>query len=115
LSSLCSEKTAESKTPPAPTLSLQRTWKYDPKKDYEPIKEAWNASLAAGQTFFDTAEVYGSGESERIIGKLLKETSEEKRKEVIIATKCEVLLLTPTSQPASERVTPQAQTLMSGK
>lgn len=29
------------------------------------------------------------GESENIIGRLLKETPEEKRKQIILATKCE--------------------------
>ncbi len=69
--------------------SPQSTWKYNPKTDYEPIKQAWFACLEGGQTFFDTAEVYGYGESERIIGRLLKETPKDKKKEVKIATKCE--------------------------
>ena len=35
------------------------------------IHEAWEASIEAGVVLFDTAEVYGGGESERIIGRLL--------------------------------------------
>ena len=35
------------------------------------IREAWEASIAAGVVLFDTAEIYGGGESERIIGRLL--------------------------------------------
>ena len=35
------------------------------------IQEAWEASIEAGVVLFDTAEVYGSGESERILGRLL--------------------------------------------
>ena len=35
-----------------------------------------HASAAAGVTFFDTADVYGQGRSESLIGKFLRETSE---------------------------------------
>jgi len=44
---------------------------YDSELTMASIEEAWEASIDAGVTFFDTAEVYGNGESERIIGKLL--------------------------------------------
>ncbi|MGA2836385.1 MAG: aldo/keto reductase [Acidimicrobiales bacterium] len=44
---------------------------YDAALTRDSILEAWNASIDAGVTFFDTAEVYGHGESERIIGSLL--------------------------------------------
>jgi len=44
---------------------------YDTDLTRESIREAWDASIDAGVTFFDTAEVYGRGESERIIGTLL--------------------------------------------
>jgi aryl-alcohol dehydrogenase-like predicted oxidoreductase len=43
-------------------------------------------SLAAGINFFDTADVYSSGESEQILGRSLK-TIGVKRSDVIIATK----------------------------
>lgn len=59
---------------------------YDSALTPETIAEAWSASIDAGATFFDTAEVYGSGESERIIGKLLREDP-ERAKRVTIATK----------------------------
>lgn len=52
------------------------TWgmgSYDTALSEGTIREAWEASLDAGVTFFDTAEVYGGGESERIIGRLLAE------------------------------------------
>ena len=52
----------------------EKTWGmggYDPSLTVDTIEEAWSASIDAGATFFDTAEVYGSGESERIIGGLL--------------------------------------------
>ncbi len=44
---------------------------YDSGLTRDTIRDAWEASLDAGVTFFDTAEVYGGGESERIIGSLL--------------------------------------------
>jgi aryl-alcohol dehydrogenase-like predicted oxidoreductase len=50
------------------------TWgmgSYDASLTEGSITEAWEASIDAGVTLFDTAEVYGSGESERIIGRLL--------------------------------------------
>jgi aryl-alcohol dehydrogenase-like predicted oxidoreductase len=44
---------------------------YDHSLTETTIREAWDASIAAGVVLFDTAEVYGGGESERIIGRLL--------------------------------------------
>ncbi|NLD78679.1 MAG: aldo/keto reductase, partial [Acidimicrobiales bacterium] len=59
---------------------------YDHKISRDTIREAWEASIDAGATFFDTAEVYGDGESERIIGALLASDPERAAK-VQIATK----------------------------
>lgn len=44
---------------------------YDATLTEEAIRGAWEASIDAGVTLFDTAEVYGGGESERIIGRAL--------------------------------------------
>jgi aryl-alcohol dehydrogenase-like predicted oxidoreductase len=44
---------------------------YDADLTRDSIRTAWDASIDAGVTLFDTAEIYGSGESERIIGGLL--------------------------------------------
>ena len=44
---------------------------------------ALHAALDAGITFFDTADVYGDGRSERLIGRLRRERSEPFR----VATK----------------------------
>ncbi|KAK4688791.1 hypothetical protein P7C73_g1322, partial [Tremellales sp. Uapishka_1] len=57
------------------------------EEDFPLIKEAWDASNKAGLTFYDTAEVYGEGESERIIGRLIKETDDETKRNLYIATK----------------------------
>jgi aryl-alcohol dehydrogenase-like predicted oxidoreductase len=59
---------------------------YDSSLTVDTIAEAWEASIDAGVTLFDTAEVYGKGESERIIGKLLAGDPERAGK-VQIATK----------------------------
>lgn len=59
---------------------------YDTTISETTIAEALDASLAGGVTFFDTAEVYGGGESERILGRLLA-ASPERREQVVIATK----------------------------
>ncbi len=59
---------------------------YDRSYDRETIRQAYRASVTAGITFLDTAEGYGSGESERIIGELLQEDVEN-RERIVIATK----------------------------
>jgi aryl-alcohol dehydrogenase-like predicted oxidoreductase len=59
---------------------------YDSDLTETTIGEAWDASLDLGVTLFDTAEVYGRGESERIIGKLLGAEA-ARRGSVVIATK----------------------------
>jgi aryl-alcohol dehydrogenase-like predicted oxidoreductase len=60
---------------------------YDTDLGLDTIREAWQASIEAGVTFFDTAEVYGKGESERIIGGLLAELDDTTRATIAIATK----------------------------
>jgi len=59
---------------------------YDRTYGFETIREAYARSVAAGVTLLDTAELYGNGESERIIGRLLREDREH-RDRVIVATK----------------------------
>ncbi len=44
------------------------------ERTFEGAREAFSASLDAGITLIDTAEVYGRGESERVIGRLLSES-----------------------------------------
>ncbi len=67
----------------------KRTWgmgSYDADVSVDTIRQAFEASVDAGATLFDTAEVYGSGESERIIGRLLADDPERASK-VMLATK----------------------------
>jgi aryl-alcohol dehydrogenase-like predicted oxidoreductase len=59
---------------------------YDNSYSEATIREAWEACIEAGVTLFDTAEVYGGGESERIIGRLVALDPSERSK-VVIATK----------------------------
>jgi aryl-alcohol dehydrogenase-like predicted oxidoreductase len=58
-------------------------WNYGRTHTDDDIKNAFDVSLEAGINFLDTAEVYGQGRSETLIGQFLKTT--EKR--VIVATK----------------------------
>ena len=51
--------------------------------DYEAAEKVTNAALDAGVTLFDTADVYGRGDSEEMLGRALG----ARRHEVIIATK----------------------------
>ncbi len=59
---------------------------YDADLTEARIAEAWEASLDAGVALVDTAEVYGDGESERIIGRLLA-ADPGARERVVLATK----------------------------
>ena len=58
-------------------------WNYGGSYTDEDIEAAFKASMEAGVNFFDTAEVYGQGKSEQLLGRLKKNTE----KSVIIATK----------------------------
>jgi len=59
------------------------TWQYGNKYDEEDIREVFKVSMEEGIQFVDTAEVYGSGVSERMLGKFIEETEQP----VLIATK----------------------------
>jgi aryl-alcohol dehydrogenase-like predicted oxidoreductase len=59
---------------------------YDQSLTESTIRDAWEASIEAGVVLFDTAEVYGRGESERIIGRLLG-AEPTVRSRIVIATK----------------------------
>lgn len=59
---------------------------YDSALTKESIAAAWTASIQAGVVLFDTAEVYGNGESERIIGSL-RAANPELAARAVIASK----------------------------
>ena len=50
-----------------------RLWGYGKEYDRGDVGEAFRTSMAAGVTLFDTAEVYGNGASENIVGELVRE------------------------------------------
>lgn len=65
------------------------TWgmgSYDRTYNDDTIHEAYEQSIAAGITLLDTAEMYGNGESERIIGRLIA-ADKAHRDRVLVATK----------------------------
>lgn len=55
-----------------------RLWGYGKEYDRQDVGDAFRASVEDGVTLFDTAEIYGSGASERIIGEILREESFDK-------------------------------------
>jgi aryl-alcohol dehydrogenase-like predicted oxidoreductase len=58
-------------------------WQYGQTHSEQDCLEAFQASIDAGIRFVDTAEAYGSGRSERLLGQFLKVTDQP----VLIATK----------------------------
>ena len=58
-------------------------WGYGQTHTDKEIRESFDASLDLGVRFIDTAEIYGSGYSERLLGKFLKEIDQP----VLVATK----------------------------
>ncbi len=56
---------------------------YDAALTEESIRDAYAASIDAGVTLLDTAEVYGNGESERIIGRLLADDPQRAARTVV--------------------------------
>ena len=50
-----------------------RLWGYGKEYDRQDVGDAFRSSMAEGVTLFDTAEIYGNGASERIIGEILRE------------------------------------------
>lgn len=56
------------------------------KRDTEALKEAFKSALEAGFTLWDTAEVYGMGSSEKLLGECIRGAGDMGKK-VIISTK----------------------------
>jgi aryl-alcohol dehydrogenase-like predicted oxidoreductase len=72
-----------------------RTWGYGVSYGQPEVKGAFEAAQRAGITLFDTAELYGSGESERMLGALARSTPASS---LVVATKFAPLVW---SRPAS--------------
>jgi aryl-alcohol dehydrogenase-like predicted oxidoreductase len=60
-----------------------RTWGYGRTHTDADLQAAFEASLAAGINLFDTAEAYGSGQSERLLGRFISMSQQPVR----VATK----------------------------
>ena len=58
-------------------------WNYGSDYDSQQLREAFQAAIEIGTTFFDTAEIYGFGMSEEFLGQFMQQTD----KPVQIATK----------------------------
>lgn len=67
-------------------------WSYGKDYDEAQLKAAFTAAIAGGVTLFDTAEIYGLGESERLLGRfakaaLLSQSGQENSSQIRLATK----------------------------
>lgn len=82
-------------------------WSYG--KDYfeSDLRAAFEASLAAGVMLFDTAEIYGLGESERLIGAFLQASSQN----AVIASKYFPLPWRFTTSAVADALTASLQRL----
>lgn len=76
-------------------------WNYGSNYGATEVEEAFKASLDAGVNFFDTAEVYGNGLSEELLGQFMKKTSEP----VQIATKYGPMPLRITAKSVADALT----------
>ncbi|MDZ8110459.1 MAG: aldo/keto reductase [Nostoc sp. DedQUE12a] len=76
-------------------------WNYGNDYGPEQLKEAFTAALQAGVNFFDTAEIYGMGLSEKFLGEFMQQTQQP----VQIATKFGPLPWRFTGQSVSDALT----------
>ncbi|HET8909967.1 MAG TPA: aldo/keto reductase [Ktedonobacteraceae bacterium] len=61
----------------------EKAWGYGKGYGQEQVQEAYQTSLEAGLNFFDSAEIYGRGNSERLLGECVKADG----RTVVIASK----------------------------
>jgi len=76
-------------------------WGYGKDYGVSQVRDAFAATLEAGVSFFDTAEVYGLGESESLLGRFMKELGRPAQ----IATKYFPVPWRFTSQSVSDALT----------
>ncbi len=79
----------------------QLFWNYGRDYGVTQVREAFEATLDTGISFFDTAEVYGLGESEKLLGRFMKELGRPTQ----IATKYFPLPWRFTAQSVSDALT----------
>jgi len=58
-------------------------WQFGQKYDEKDVKQVFESSIADGIRLIDTAEIYGNGASERMLGDFIKDTEQP----ILIATK----------------------------
>ncbi len=58
-------------------------WSFGKEYNETDLKQAFDNAIAAGVTFFDTAEIYGLGKSEQFLGQFMRQTDQP----IQIATK----------------------------
>lgn len=61
---------------------------YESKRDDKESIITIQTALKMGVNFFDTADVYGDGHSEDLLGEAIAESLKKHRKSIVIATKC---------------------------
>ena len=76
-------------------------WGYGKGYGDADLKPVYEATLAAGINFIDTAEMYGRGRSERVVGQFMRETNT--RDQVVLATKFAPLPWRLSSRPPAPR------------
>ena len=62
-------------------------WGYGRDYGEKDVRAAFEACLEAGIAFFDTAEIYGQGRSERLLGQMLQSLPADQAENIIVATK----------------------------
>jgi aryl-alcohol dehydrogenase-like predicted oxidoreductase len=62
-------------------------WGYGLEYDETDVHDAFSACIEAGVNFFDTAEVYGQGRSERLLGQFIRSHTAETNQPIVVATK----------------------------
>ncbi|PSO68987.1 MAG: 2,5-didehydrogluconate reductase [Cyanobacteria bacterium SW_4_48_29] len=82
-------------------------WNYGNEYGASQVREAFDAAIESGITFFDTAEVYGTGDSESFLGEFTK----QKEPSVKIATKYAPWPWRFTAEAVSEALTDSLQRL----
>src|SRR4029450_6005681 len=61
----------------------QRFWRFGQDHGPQDVVAAFDACIAAGLDFYDTAEVYGGGKSEQMLGALVRRSP----RPLVVATK----------------------------
>ncbi|MBZ8181334.1 aldo/keto reductase [Oscillatoria salina] len=82
-------------------------WAYGQDYGVDDVRQAFKAAIDAGVTFFDTAEVYGLGKSESLLGKFMQELGQP----VDIATKYGPVPWRFTGSAVSDAITASLQRL----